>query len=180
MSESESISVSSLVLLFADTTSPPFDMAEVAKVPHWVDMICDRCILGLVKLQKPFKYIVSTAIVQNVSITAWFWRKGFNVRNWKEFTNVVSCQHCQSGVFLVCSAIAVMSHVKYLPHLHGVLLLCEPLAYIFFTQKAELSRLYSSPFHVPSFRKYMQHIHLTSFLRTEHLFVLLTQRTGTM
>ncbi len=59
-----------VVIGFADTTSPPFDMAEVAKVPHWVDMICDRCILGLVKLQKPFKYIVSAAIVQNVSITA--------------------------------------------------------------------------------------------------------------
>ncbi len=47
-------------------------MAEVTNVPHWVDMICDRCILGLMTLQKPFKYIVSAAIIQNVSVAAWF------------------------------------------------------------------------------------------------------------
>lgn len=34
------------------------------KVQHWVDSICDKCMAELHELNKPFKYVVSAAIVQ--------------------------------------------------------------------------------------------------------------------
>ena len=37
---------------------------EEAKVPLWVDLICDGCMKSLTELNKPFKYIVSCIIMQ--------------------------------------------------------------------------------------------------------------------
>ena len=37
---------------------------EEAKVPIWVDQICDKCMQSLTELNKPFKYIVSCIIMQ--------------------------------------------------------------------------------------------------------------------
>lgn len=44
------------------TPSPPAAVDE--RVQHWVDEICDKCMAGLHELKKPFKYIVTCAIVQ--------------------------------------------------------------------------------------------------------------------
>jgi dynein light chain Tctex-type 1 len=38
--------------------------AVEAKSQHWVDAICDRCMAGLHGLNKPFKYVVTAAVVQ--------------------------------------------------------------------------------------------------------------------
>ncbi|KAG5190464.1 Tctex-1 [Tribonema minus] len=35
-----------------------------AKAQHWVDSICDKCMAGLHSLNKPFKYIVTAAVIQ--------------------------------------------------------------------------------------------------------------------
>eukprot|EP00826_Nyctotherus_ovalis_P039041 TRINITY_DN371_c0_g1_i10.p1 TRINITY_DN371_c0_g1~~TRINITY_DN371_c0_g1_i10.p1 ORF type:complete len:127 (+),score=53.18 TRINITY_DN371_c0_g1_i10:141-521(+) len=37
---------------------------EESKVPHWINTICENCILKLNALKKPYKYIVTCSIVQ--------------------------------------------------------------------------------------------------------------------
>ena len=39
-------------------------LAVEAKAQHWVDAICTKCMADLHELNKPFKYIVTAAIVQ--------------------------------------------------------------------------------------------------------------------
>ncbi|CAN0081322.1 unnamed protein product, partial [Phaeothamnion confervicola] len=40
------------------------EVYDESKVSQWVDSICDRSMLQLQELNKPFKYVVSCAIVQ--------------------------------------------------------------------------------------------------------------------
>ncbi|CAM9181211.1 unnamed protein product [Chrysoparadoxa australica] len=40
------------------------EVYDETKVSRWVDQVCDSCIAELHELNKPFKYIVSCAIIQ--------------------------------------------------------------------------------------------------------------------